>query len=53
VKVLILSANHFEDSELRVPLEQLRSDDVVVDIASVRAGKITGKHGYRAVVNKT
>ncbi len=53
MKVLILSASQFEDSELRVPLEQLRKEDIQVEIASVRAGRITGKHGYQAEVNKT
>lgn len=53
MKVLILSANQFEDSELRVPLEQLRNNDVEVDIASLRAGTIAGKDGYQVEADKT
>lgn len=53
MKALILSADQFEDSELRTPCERLRSQGIEVDIASLRLGRITGKHGYHAVVNKT
>lgn len=53
MKVLILSANRFEDSELRVPLERLRDKDVEVDIASLRVGTITGKHGYQVEAGRT
>lgn len=53
MKALILSADQFEDSELRIPCERLRSGGIKVDIASLRLGRITGKHGYQAEVNKT
>ncbi len=53
MKVLILSADQFEDSELRIPSEQLRAEGVEVDIAAPRLGRITGKHGYQAEVDKT
>ncbi len=52
MKALILSADQFEDSELRVPCERLRVAGVEVDIASPRTGTITGKHGYQAPANK-
>ncbi len=53
MKALILSADQFEDSELRVPCERLRAGGVEVDIASLRIGTIAGKHGYHAQANKT
>jgi protease I len=43
--VLIISANGFEDSELLQPYQQLNEEGVSADIASMRAGTITGKHG--------
>ena len=53
MKVLILSADQFEDFELRVPLKQLWNNDVEADIASLRIGTITGKHGYQVQADKT
>ena len=46
MRALIISANGFEDSELRVPRDQLRSDGIPTDVASPKRGKIRGKHGY-------
>lgn len=46
MKALVLSADQFEDSELLVPLYRLREEGIEVDVASARAGKIRGKHGY-------
>lgn len=46
MKALILSADHFEDAELLVAYYRLLEAGVAVDIASVRRGQITGKHGY-------
>jgi protease I len=43
--VLIISADGFEDSELLQPYQQLNEEGVTADIASLRAGTITGKHG--------
>lgn len=52
MKALIVSADHFEDSELLFPFYRLKEEDVEVDIASIARGKINGKHGYEVVVNK-
>ncbi|MEW6353251.1 MAG: type 1 glutamine amidotransferase domain-containing protein [Pseudomonadota bacterium] len=46
MKALMLSADNFEDSELLVPYYRLQEAGIDVDIASLRKGKITGKHGY-------
>ncbi|OGI44946.1 MAG: protease [Candidatus Muproteobacteria bacterium RBG_16_65_31] len=46
MKVLIISADRFEDTELLVPYYRLREDGMEVDIASLRRGPIRGKHGY-------
>lgn len=46
MRALILTANHFEDSELRVPQDRLRRHGIEVEVASDRGGKIAGKHGY-------
>lgn len=47
MKALIVSADHFEDSELLVPYYRLLEAGVAVDIASISRGKINGKHGYQ------
>lgn len=47
MKALIISADHFEDSELLVSYYRLLEAGVEVDIASLRRGKINGKHGYQ------
>jgi len=52
MKALIVSADHFEDSELLVPYYRLLEAGIEVDIASMRRGKINGKHGYQVEVNK-
>ncbi len=51
MKVLIVSADQFEDSELLVPYYRLREEGIVVDIASLARGKIRGKHGYEVEAN--
>lgn len=51
MKILVLSADGFEDSELLVPLARLRDAGLHVDLASFTAGTITGKHGGRAQAN--
>jgi protease I len=51
-KVLILSADNFEDTELLVPLYRLREAGCNVDIASIRRDPIRGKHGYEVPVTK-
>jgi protease I len=53
VRVLIVTADRFEDSELLEPLRRLREAGVAVEIASTCAGRITGKHGHRIDVDRT
>jgi protease I len=48
MKVLIVSADGFEDSELLEPQQRLAQAGIPVDIASLKAGRITGKHGHVA-----
>lgn len=52
MKALIVSADHFEDSELLVPYYRLLETGIEVDIASMRRGKINGKHGYQVEAGK-
>jgi protease I len=52
MRALIVSADHFEDSELLFPFYRLQEEGLQVDIASFARGKINGKHGYEIVVNK-
>ncbi len=49
---LIVSADDFEDTELLVPYYRLKEEGVHVDVASMRKGKIKGKHGYEVRVDK-
>ena len=51
MKALIISADHFEDSELLVSYYRLLEAGVEVDIASIKRGKINGKHGYQVEAN--
>jgi len=52
MKVLILSADNFEDSELLVPYYRFMEEDISVEIASMKMGTLTGKHGYTVEVDK-
>ena len=52
MKVLILSADRFEDSELTVPLARLREAGMQVDIGSFKVGTIHGKHGQQVDANR-
>ncbi len=52
MRALIVSADGFEDSELRVPLAGLKDRGIAVDVASIRRGRIRGKRGYEADVDK-
>jgi len=52
MKVLVLSADNFEDSELLVPYYRFLEEGFVVDVASIDKGKIKGKHGYEVEVDK-
>lgn len=49
MKALIVSADMFEDSELLVPYYRLLEEQIETDIASIKAGTIIGKHGYKVV----
>lgn len=53
MRVLIISADNFEDTELLVPYYRMLEEGHEVDIASMKKGKITGKRGYEADANKT
>lgn len=53
MRALIVSADNFEDSELLVPSCRLKEAGVEVDVASLRHGSITGKHGYEVKVDRT
>jgi len=53
MKALIISADNFEDTELLVPYYRLKEEGIYVDIASIKKGRIKGKHGYEVEVNKT
>lgn len=46
MRVLIVSAEGFEDTELLIPWYRLREAGIDVDIASSRPGTFSGKHGY-------
>jgi protease I len=52
MKALIISADNFEDSELLVPYYRLKEAGIEVEVASIRPGKIEGKHGYEVDVDK-
>ncbi len=52
MKVLMISADNFEDSELLVPYYRLKEEGIEVDVASLRKGVIKGKHGYEVEVDK-
>jgi protease I len=45
-RVLIISADQFEDTELLCPMNRLLEAGCSVDIAAPNKGKITGKKGY-------
>jgi len=53
MKALILSADNFEDTELLVPYYMLKEEGIDVEVASMKKGKIKGKHGYEVEVDKT
>lgn len=52
MKALIISADHFEDSELLLPYYRLKEAGVAVDVASISRSKIHGKHGYEVEATK-
>ena len=53
MRVLIVSADGFEDSELLAPLYRLREAQVDVDLASPGGAGIRGKHGYEIEVDRS
>lgn len=53
MKALIISADAYEDSELRVPLAQLKEHGIDVTVASVHRGQIRGKHGDVVEVDRS
>lgn len=52
MKALIISADHFEDTELLIPYYRLKEAGFEVDVASISRGNINGKHGYEVRVDK-
>ncbi len=48
MKVLIISASGFEDTELVVPLNRLQEAGIDAEIAALARGTIRGKHGHEA-----
>jgi protease I len=52
MKILIISADNFEDTELLVPYYRMLEEGHNVDIASMKKGKIKGKRGYEIEANK-
>jgi PfpI family intracellular protease len=53
MKALIISADLFEDSELKIPYQSLRELGIDVDIASLKKGAIIGKHGFNVYATMT
>ncbi len=52
MRALIVSADHFEDTELLYPYYRMQEEGMQVDVASIARGRIVGKHGYEVVVDK-
>ncbi len=48
MKALFISADKYEDTELLFPYYRLLEEGISIDIASLKKGPITGKHGYEA-----
>ncbi len=53
MKVLIISADKFEDTGLLVPYYRLIEEGIKVDIASTGKRNIEGNHGYQVMVDET
>lgn len=53
MKILMISADNFEDLELFAPYYRLREEGFQVDLASIRKESIKGKHGYEILADKT
>ena len=50
-RVLVLTANGFEDMELIYPLKMLRQAGCEVDVASISKGMVNGKRGEKVEAN--
>ena len=50
-RILILTADQFEDTELLCPMNRLLESEFTVDVVSVDKGMITGKKGYTVDVD--
>jgi protease I len=53
MKVLFLSADGYEDTELLVPYYRFLEEGVEIDIAAPKKGPIKGKHGYEVEANES
>ena len=53
MKALIIIADLFEDSELKIPYQSLGELGIHVDIASIKKGTITGKNGFSVYATMT
>jgi len=53
MRALIVSADLFEECELKIPYQSLRELGIHVDIASIKKGTITGKSGFNIYVTMT
>lgn len=53
MRVLMISTDGFEDTELLVPFYRLREENIDVDVAAPEARVITGKHGYEVKAGLT
>jgi len=53
IRVLILTADKFEDMELFFPYFRLLEEKIEVDIAAPKKGHIEGEHGYDLEVTKS
>jgi protease I len=52
MKILMISADNFEDLELFVPYYRLAEEGFHVDLVSMNKDPIRGKHGYEISVDK-
>lgn len=53
MRALIISADFFEDCELKIPYQFLRELGIHVDITSNKKGTIRGKNGFNVYVTMT
>ncbi len=52
-RILIITADNFEDTELICPMNRLLEEGCTVDVASLSKGMVTGKKGYKVEVDLT